>query len=69
MLTWFDPLRQLWMVPVTALEAEDASGRCPPAERDSLLLRHGEPAWTDAEPSGRRERRWRFTGAFPPPYC
>jgi len=75
MLSYFGAVRQFWMIAPpetpTALRAIPEDERYTAAERDAVLLTHGEPgealAATEREPT--TIRPWRFAGALQPPYC
>jgi len=75
MLSYFGAIRQFWTIapPETPASPPAVTNdeRYTPAERDAVLLAHGEPgeALAATEREATAVRPWRFAGALQPPYC
>jgi len=75
MLSYFGAIRQFWTIAPheepEALSAISNDERYTAAERDAVLLTHGDPgeALAATEREATTIRPWRFAGALQPPYC
>ena len=72
MLSYFGAIRQFWTIaPHDAPATLPDDERYTAAERDAVLLTHGEAgeALAATEREATTIRPWRFAGALQPPYC